>query len=347
MKKFNGHRCERRNLTDLLLGTGPDGRRRAKPKAKKRPKNFTTEPAVNKKYLGGPYMDYSGQLDQEYGAYQRQQFNPFAPQSSIQFPGAAPGTTSSATPGLLERLVGPQVDMTDLAPGEVPEAMEQFNMRQAKIAAASAGLNALGTAIGNTDRANEENLGGDLLTGASGALSGAGAALPYASMIPGVAPFALVGGALYSVYKKKAAEQKAQRDKLKRAKENNKLRLENTLEYSRQIKNMYDDQGQMVDSYMARMGGPMGQPDYETEKNEVILASPNDPPVAMGQGGYNRISKNLYRANGPSHEMGGVPTKGATEPFVDAQGQEHDSPYVFSDAPEMRFDASDILSMIR
>ena len=44
MKKFNGHRCERRNLTDLLLGTGPDGKRRAKPKAKKRPRNYTTDP---------------------------------------------------------------------------------------------------------------------------------------------------------------------------------------------------------------------------------------------------------------------------------------------------------------
>ena len=53
MKKFNGHRCERRNLTDLVLGTGPDGKRRAQPKARKRPKNYTQEPAANKKYLGG------------------------------------------------------------------------------------------------------------------------------------------------------------------------------------------------------------------------------------------------------------------------------------------------------
>lgn len=344
-KKFNGHRCERRNLTDLLLGTGPDGKKRAKPKAKKRPRNYTTEPAVNKKYLGGPYQDYGTQVDQAYNTYLTQQA--LSPQSSINYGSPAPGTTSSVNPGLMERVFGPQVDLTDLDPGQVPKAMQDFNMREAKIGLASQGISALGTAIGNTDRAQEDNVGGDLLSGASGALSGFGAALPYASMIPGIAPFAVVGGAIASVYKKKAAEQRAEREKQKRLKEANELRLENTLEYSKQIKEMYDDQGQMVDSYMARHGGPMGIPDYETEKNEVILASPNDPPVAMGQGGYNRVSKNLYRANGPSHEMGGVPTKGATQPFVDAQGQKHDSPYVFSDAPEMRFDASDILSMIR
>lgn len=53
-KKFNGHRCERRNLTDLVLGTGPTGKKRAKPKAKKRSNNFTTEPAANKMVTGGP-----------------------------------------------------------------------------------------------------------------------------------------------------------------------------------------------------------------------------------------------------------------------------------------------------
>ena len=53
-KKFNGHRCERRNLTDLVLGTGPTGKKRSKPKAKKRSKNYTTEPAANRMDMGGP-----------------------------------------------------------------------------------------------------------------------------------------------------------------------------------------------------------------------------------------------------------------------------------------------------
>jgi len=91
------------------------------------------------------------------------------------------------------------------------------------------------------------------------------------------------------------------------------------------------------------MGGPV---DYETEKSEVILASPNDPPIAIGQGGYKQKSSNLYQGKGPSHEMGGIPTKGATQPFKDSTGQSQDSPYVFSDAREMRFDPTSILSMI-
>ena len=114
-KKFNGHRCERRNLTDLLLGTGPDGKKRAKPKAKKRPRNYTTEPAVNKKYLGGPYQDYGTQVDQAYNTYLTQQA--LSPQSSINYGSPAPGTTSSVNPGLMERVFGPQVDLTDLDPG--------------------------------------------------------------------------------------------------------------------------------------------------------------------------------------------------------------------------------------
>jgi hypothetical protein len=91
-------------------------------------------------------------------------------------------------------------------------------------------------------------------------------------------------------------------------------------------------------------GGPV---DYETEKSEVILASPNDPPIAVGQGKYNRISGNLYKGDGPSHAQGGIPTRGATESFVDNAGQPVDSPYVFSDSKDMSFNADEILSMIR
>ena len=92
-----------------------------------------------------------------------------------------------------------------------------------------------------------------------------------------------------------------------------------------------------------KMGGPV---DYETEKSEVILAGAGDKPIAVGQGKYTRLSNNLFRGRGPSHEYGGIPTRGATQPFVDSTGMMNNSPYVFSDDKSMRFDAADILSMI-
>lgn len=93
-------------------------------------------------------------------------------------------------------------------------------------------------------------------------------------------------------------------------------------------------------------GGPTGQPDYETEGGEVMLASPGDAPVAVGNGNYKQVASNLYQAEGPGHEAGGIATQGATEPFMDASGQSHDSPYVFSDSDDMMFDATDILKLI-
>jgi hypothetical protein len=348
MKKFNGHRCERRNLTDLLLGTGPDGKKRPKPKAKKRPKNFTLEPARNKRYLGGPFEDPGAQINQEYMNFlqQQQAMNMLQPQSNINFGMPALGTFSSAQMPMMDRIFGEQVDMSELAPGEVASAMQANNLRQGKIALGSAAASTAGQFIQNSELAQGEGTGADLATGAGGALSGLGMALPYASMIPGVAPFAIVGGAIASVYKKKAAEQKANRDMRKRLIEENKLRQDAAIDYTKQVQEMYDPQGQYVDSYMAKHGGPMGQEDYETEGGEMMMASPADPPIGLANGGYNKMSKNLYKAVGPRHERGGIPTAGATEEFVDAQGQSHDSPYVFSDAKEMRFDASQILSMI-
>jgi len=93
-------------------------------------------------------------------------------------------------------------------------------------------------------------------------------------------------------------------------------------------------------------GGPTGQADYETEGGEVMLASPGDAPVAVGNGNYKQVASNLYQAEGPAHERGGIATQGATEPFMDASGQSHDSPYVFSDSEDMTFDATDILKLI-
>ena len=348
MKKFNGHRCERRNLTDLLLGTGPDGKKRPKPKAKKRPKNFTLEPARNKRYLGGPFEDPGAQLDQEYMNYMQQQqaMNMFQPQANINFGMPARGTFSSAQMPLMDRIFGEQVDMSELAPGEVADAMQQNQMRAGKVALGSAALGTVGQFVQNSDFAQQEGTAGDIATGLGGAASGLGMALPYAAMVPGLAPFAIVGGAIASVYKKKAAEQAEDRARRKRLQESQLLQTKAAEEYSRQIQNMYDAQGQTVNSYMAKHGGYMGNVDYETEGGEMMLASPADPPIGLANGGSNKMSKNLYKAVGPRHEQGGIPTAGATEEFVDAQGQSHDSPYVFSDAKEMRFDASQILSMI-
>ena len=349
MKKFNGHRCERRNLTDLLLGTGPDGKKRPKPKAKKRPKNFTLEPARNKRYLGGPFEDPGAELDQEYMNIMQQQqaMNMFQPQANINFGMPARGTFSSAQMPMMDRIFGEQIDMSELAPGEVAGAMEANQLRQGKIALGSAAASAAGQFLQNSELAQGEGTGADLATGAGGALSGLGMTLPYASMIPGVAPFAIVGGAIASVYKKKAAEQAEDRARRKRLQESQLQQTKAAEEYSRQIQNMYDDQGQTVNSYMAKRGGFMGNVDYETEGGEMMMASPADPPIGLANGGYNKMSKNLYKAVGPRHERGGIPTAGATEQFVDAQGQSHDSPYVFSDAKEMRFDASQILSLIQ
>ena len=40
-KKFNGHRCEKRNLAEVVLGLKSKGKKRSK--AKPRPKNYTYE----------------------------------------------------------------------------------------------------------------------------------------------------------------------------------------------------------------------------------------------------------------------------------------------------------------
>jgi hypothetical protein len=357
-KKFNGHRCERRNLTDLVLGTGPTGKKRAKPKAKKRSKNFATEPAVNQRYLGGPYTDYNAMFAPQQPMAVPNMMSSIMPPSSIpsmqlQQQQLQPGMTQQQMQQylpkapLMDRVFGEQVDMSNLAPGEVADAMNANQVRQGKVALGSAALSTAGQFIQNSDLAQGETTGGDVATGVGGAMSGLGMALPYAAMIPGVAPFAVVGGAIASVYKKKAAEQKANLAMRERLGEENKMRLEATKDYTKQVQEMYDPQGQVVNGYMAKYGGAMGQSDYETEGGEVMMASPSDPPVGLANGGYNKMSKNMYKAVGPKHERGGIPTSGATEGFVDAQGQSHDSPYVFSDAKEMRFDASQILSMIR
>lgn len=76
-------------------------------------------------------------------------------------------------------------------------------------------------------------------------------------------------------------------------------------------------------------------PEYETEGGEVILSDPMMKPVAIGQGKYTKMNNGgqLYKANGPSHNKGGIPTAGG------------DGGYVFSDA--LKFDPTSILKMLR
>ena len=282
---------------------------------------------------GGPgtpnYYAYGDALDQEYAAMQ----------GSAQSVGQGPNYWQR----FQQFLQLP--NMQNLDPGQVPNAMNEMAKKQGQIATASGLMTSAGTMISNSELASKEGGLGTATSAAGGALSGVGAVLPYAAAVPGLAPFAAVAGAMYGAYKKKDAEYKQDRAYQEQLQEEADLRLDNSLDYSRQMANTYDDSGQMVNSYMAKYGGSVA-PDYETEKSEVILAGFGDKPVAMGQGKYNRMSQNIYRANGPSHEYGGIPTKGATMPFIDSVGNTHNSPYVFSDSKDMRFDATNILKMI-
>jgi hypothetical protein len=114
---------------------------------------------------------------------------------------------------------------------------------------------------------------------------------------------------------------------------------------ARQLNRRYEGFLNFNDPSMA-LGGSTGQAEYETEGGEVMLASPGDAPVALSSGTYKKKASNLYKAEGPKHEQGGIATEGATQPFQDALGQQHDSPYVFSDSEDMLFDATDILKLI-
>lgn len=592
MKKFNGHRCERRNLTDLVLGTGPDGKPRPKPKAKKRPKNFTKEPAANKKYFGGPFVDpnqmIQGNPSLGYGmtlpdplagivdpfaedeiAMDEEDFPLDFTQASLrrdrrQFDRAQKIAAREATKAAAE----------GVNPGQVPGKMADLLEDDAKAAAISAGGQALGEFVTGLDK-NASDPGskfgvgegaGALIKGATNPLAMtfgpagmvAGAALNLGASVfkhkkekdeferlqeearqervanemaaaqsfsdqvlqtysqegvggglyarhggpvdrfytggPTEPPAVMPGMEQYAQYAnlnpelanavanmparneglmKGYTDQQLARNERLAEQARIKKSLENIAARTKDIMSNPDvamDAGQLAlqgiaasdipvasqaaggintAMYAGRAGykaykgdyvnagiygglaglsglgmvpvlgtaadltaadiaagimlkqgskgmrvlsspgaqraihgaehvehvlhpaitadkatnvatggrfKPMyeatgslekgGPVDYETEKSEVILASPNDPPVAVGQGKYTQVSENLYRAKGPSHKHGGIPTRGATEPFVDNMGMYNDSPYVFSDAKEMRFDPSEILSMI-
>ena len=231
----------------------------------------------------------------------------------------------------LEGLTGPQF----------MEAIKNQNIDAGKANLLGTGLGVAGNLVtsmgeGEDARPDDPYKFTDAL---GGALSGAGQGAMFG--LPGM----LVGGAFglgKSLFNHQKDKNEFNRMQEEAKDERTTMNVGNAQDFSRQVLNTYNQEG-VGGSYYARNGGPV---DYETEKSEVILASPNDPPIAMGQGKYKQKSSNLYQGKGPSHEMGGIPTKGATEPFKDSMGQEQDSPYVFSDAKEMRFDPSSILSMI-
>lgn len=171
--------------------------------------------------------------------------------------------------------------------------------------------------------------------------------MPFASTLglPGVLAGAGVG-ALGAAFRQRQEEERPLQDMADARRARAEVEPERMQQFNEQAYADYAQYGNINPLLYARYGGPMEAPDYETEGGEMIMASPNDPPKAMGSGNYKQETSNMYRIQGPKHEQGGVPTKGAMAPYVDAYGQQHDSPYVFSDAAEMKFDPSDILKML-
>ena len=221
------------------------------------------------------------------------------------------------------------------------EAIKNQNLSAAKLNMLGTGLGAAGnfiTTMGEGDDARPDDPY-SFTDGLGSVLSGAGQGAMFGPVGMAVGAALGLGKSIFTHHKEKNEFIQAQEEAKEDRTEMNESRAS---DFSDQVLSTYNQEGMVGGSYYTH-GGPV---DYETEKNEVILAGPNDPPIAIGQGTYKQKSTNLYEGKGPSHEMGGIPTKGATEPFVDQMGQQQDSPYVFSDAKEMRFDASSILSMI-
>ena len=390
MKKFNGHRCERRNLTDLLLGTGPDGKKRAQPKARKRPKNYTQEPAANKMVDGGPVSPVESLLGvlgrKSMPGYSSSGNMPVDTQALMEYINAAQGRITGGMsprdaananafimqqkkhfglPGTAQALYGVEQQMQQGGPvgtlttqdildkiqaeasgagmtaNELLNAIKSGNAGAAKLNLLGTGLGAAGnfiTTLGEGDDARPDDPY-SFTDGLGSVLSGAGQGAMFGPVGMAVGAALGLGKSIFTHHKDKNEFIQAQEEaKEERARMNE----DQARNFSEQVLSTYNQEGMAGGSYYT-YGGPV---DYETEKNEVILAGPNDPPIAIGQGTYKQKSTNLYEGRGPSHAMGGIPTKGATEPFVDQMGQMQDSPYVFSDAKEMRFDASSILSMI-
>lgn len=528
-KKFNGHRCERRNLTDLVLGTGPTGKKRSKPKAKKRPKNFAQEPAVNKMTHGGsshggaltplamapsstavvvpgmpqPVLDQSmvpdvtvrmrspeeeaiyrdqvrrylnasrSATEQRYGGVPKAELglatqgipglgNIFNTLDRYANPPAVPGdmpdnaasafndyymnadpstrigiheyaqarpdqmpyvrlkndgerimwSSSAISPEMHDELydartrdeayaqygnqfqqgmaptqrdlsyepeyqmnmgsqepgdpsdpnftgantrtsfdpsgllkfagkLGQKNAMKGLSASQVPGAMAEFNKKMGKLNLAGTAMGSLGSFLNQQAQGEAGPMDQFRYNAPDGTMATAGDILSGAGRFAQFGPAGMIGGAVYgAIAGKKRRENAAEAWQEGFDERNDAMASANAAaayDSSDRAYAGYADEG----NFYMTMGG---SPDYETEKNEVILASPGDKPIAMTGNSYKKLSTNLYKGRGPSHEHGGIPTKGATEPFVDSGGNYQDSPYVFSDA--YKIDPTEFLSML-
>ena len=204
---------------------------------------------------------------------------------------------------------------------------------------ASAGANYIVGKAADTMTSGDDGFG----TFAGNALKGGAGALLMG--IPGAAPIAAIAGIAGLV--------KQRRDRRLANEADNAANLQTgtavrgaLADYSQQVNSVMNERGSGYNT-VANYGGAMNAPQYETEGGEMMMASPQDPPMATNNGNYKQVASNMYQVQGPKHESGGVLTQGATESYIDPiTGQPVESPYVFSDASDMKIDASEFLKMI-
>ena len=204
---------------------------------------------------------------------------------------------------------------------------------------ASAGANYIVGKAADTMTSGDDGFG----TFAGNALKGGAGALMMG--IPGAAPIAAIAGIAGLV--------KQRRDRRLANEADNAANLQTgeavrgaLADYSQQVNSVMNERGAGYNT-VANYGGAMNAPQYETEGGEMMMASPQDPPMATNNGNYKQVASNMYQVQGPKHENGGVLTQGATESYIDPiTGQPVESPYVFSDATDMKIDASEFLKMI-
>lgn len=254
-----------------------------------------------------------------------------------------------ARTGLENMWGGASID-ANLAPASVPEAMKNVLTNQSKLSLLSTAGNAVGQMMQERAMPDLGHKNAAYMRPEIGSGYVSGAALKGAATGATLGPAGAIFGGAFGAIKAGGDKQKFM-DEWQEAYDEriDNERLNNTnaaRQMSDQVYSTYNTQGQFVSPMMEQGGAIPAAPDYETEGGEVMLASPNDKPIAMGQGKYKKMTDNLYKIEGPRHEGGGVPTAGAQQPFTDNLGNNHDSPYVFSDTEDFRFDASEILGML-
>lgn len=231
--------------------------------------------------------------------------------------------------------------LTGLSPSQIPGAVADFNKKMGQLNLAGSAMGSLGSFLNQQAQGEAGPMDQYRYNAPDGTMASAGDILSGAGRFAQFGPLGMAGGALYGAIAGKRRREKAAEDWQTAFEERNDAIAAGNVQaaYSGadSAYSGYADEG----NFYMTMGG---RPDYETEKNEVILASPGDKPIAMTGNSYKQLSTNLFKGRGPSHEQGGIPTKGATEPFVDSGGNYQDSPYVFSDA--YKIDPTEFLSML-